>query len=320
MNKYLVSALALATSLPVWADTSTLSAPSIYGRIHLAFQHVDETDLKPTGLNGKTELRSNSSRIGLKGEQSLDDEITLIYQLEFRIAPDELGDSNHMKHRNSFVGFKGAFGEVKLGTHDTPLKLIQERIDVFNALDGDLKEAISKHGENRTENTVMYTSPRIEGVQARIAHISSEAAGQKNGLSSSLSYHSNALYLGVAYDDQVKKDVTTFRAVIRTTIDAWQLGAMYEESRQADDFANGSRTAEGWLLSARYQIASNTHLKAQYGQSDMVYNNGETLSVGADYQYADNTRLYAFSTRNAGDNAGTSQTASYNGVGMEYRF
>lgn len=316
MKKYLLSALALATSLPALADTSTLSAPSLYGRINLAFQHVDETDLNPTGLNGKTELRSNSSRLGVKGEQSLDDRVILVYQLEFRIAPDEQGDDKHMKHRNSFVGFKGGFGEVKFGTHDTPLKLIQERIDVFNALDGDLKEVISKNGENRTENTVMYTTPRIEGVQARVAHISTETAGKKNGLSSSLSYQSKKWYAGVAYDDAVKDNITTLRAVVRTTLGSWQLAGMYEESSSKTP----SATTDGWLVSAAYSLAPRIQLNAQYGQSDLVYNNGETLSVGADYHYAKNTRLYAYATRNSGERENEIASASYNGIGVEYRF
>ncbi|MBE0482959.1 MAG: porin [Bacterioplanes sp.] len=320
MKKYLIAPLLLATSASVLADTGKMSAPSIYGRINLAFQHVDETDLKPAGLNGKTELRSNSSRLGVKGEQLLDDRVTLVYQLEFRIAPDELGDDKHMKHRNSFIGFKGAFGELKMGIHDTPLKLIQERIDVFNALDGDLKEVISKHGENRTENTVIYTSPRMQGVGVSVAHISAEEPGQRNGLSSALSYQSKVFYAAVAYDDQVKEDVSTLRAVVRTTMDAWQLGAMYEESRQQDTFANGARSADGWLVSVAYRTTPKTQLNAQYGQSDLVYRNGETVSVGIDYQYVNNTRLYAFSTRNAGEQAGTKQTAGYNGVGIEYRF
>lgn len=322
MKKRIVSALALATSMSAFADTHPISSPTLYGRISMALQQVDEADLKNDGLRGKTELRSNSSRLGVKGSQVIDEHVTLIYQLEFRINPDSLdgGDNNHMKHRNSFVGFKGAFGEVKLGTHDTPLKLIQERVDVFSALDGDMKEVVSKHGENRSENMVMYSSPRLNGMTANVAHISVEDAEQRNGLSTSLTYQSNTFYAGVAYDDQVKDDVTTLRAVVRTTFDAWQFGAMYEEARQKANFANGSRTADGWLLSATYRVVPKTTLKAQYGQSDMVYNEGTSTSLGVDYQYAKNARLYAFATVNSGDVANRKESANYNGVGLEYRF
>lgn len=322
MNKRIISALALATSMSVFAETDPVSGPTVYGRIHLALQHVDEADLKNGGLRGKSELRSNSSRLGVKGSQVIDEHVTLIYQLEFRINPDSLdgGDNNHMKHRNSFVGFKGAFGEVKFGTHDTPLKLIQERIDVFNAIDGDVKEVVSKHGENRSQNMVMYTSPRVNGIVANVAHISVENAEQRNGLSSSLTYQSSAFFAGVAYDDHVKTDVTTLRAVVRTTFDAWQFGVMYEEARQKTDFGNDSRTADGWLLSATYRVMPKTTLKAQYGQSDMVYNDGTSTSLGVDYQYAKNARLYAFATVNSGDVANSKESANYNGVGLEYRF
>lgn len=319
--KKLALALAIATA-PFVATVAQADdgKPQVYGRINLAFQHVDETDLK-SGLDGKTELRSNSSRIGVKGSQKIDDNVTAIYQLEFRINPDSLdgGDGSHMKHRNSFVGFKTNYGIVKFGTHDTPLKLIQDKIDVFGGLDGDIKEVISANGENRAENMLMYTSPSMGGVVIDVAHISTESTGVDNkdddGISASVTYSADKLFLGVAYDDNVKdQDISTLRASARVDVGSLQLGAIFEET---DD--DGVKE-DGWMVSAAYKVAAKTSLKAQYGQSDQKYIDGETLSLGVDYQYAKSTRLYAFSTTNSGDKGTKNESASYNGVGIEYRF
>ena len=342
--KKLALAIALATT-PFISGLAQANdgKPELYGRINLALQYVDEADLianLDNALDGKTELRSSASRIGVKGSQVINDAVTAIYQVELRINPDSKdgGDKDHMKHRNSFIGFKGEFGTVKFGTHDTPLKLIQDKIDLFSPLDGDIKEALFANSENRGENMLMYTSPSLSGFTLDVAHISNEetatAAKDDDGISAAVSYKADKMYFGIAYDDNVKgQEISTLRASARVNVAAVQLGAIYEQSQnKATNFATGDDKEDGWLVSAAYTMAPKVTLKAQYGQSDMVYKDGESVSVGADYQYAKNTRLMVFSTMNSGVvkaakagetqnlKQGTDQSAYYNGVAVEYRF
>ena len=54
-------------------------------------------------------------------------------------------------------GIKGSFGTVWAGKHDTPTKLAQGKIDLFNDLEGDIKNTFE--GENRVSNIVAYSSP-----------------------------------------------------------------------------------------------------------------------------------------------------------------
>ncbi|QQD23048.1 porin [Venatoribacter cucullus] len=327
--KKLALAIAIATT-PFMAGLAQAAdgEPELYGRVNLGFQYVNEADLNGK-LDGKTELRNNSSRIGVKGSQVINDAVTAIYQVELRINPDALGEGaneKNMQHRNSFIGFKGEFGTVKFGTHDTPLKLIQDKIDLFSTLDGDMKEALFANSENRGQNMLMYTSPSLSGFTVDVAHLSAEEEGVGNndddGISAAVSYKADKMYFGIAYDDNVKgQDISTLRASARINIAAVQLGAIYEQSEnKVTNFATGDDKEDGWLVSAAYTLAPKVTLKAQYGQSDMVYKDGESVSVGADYQYAKNTRLMVFSTLNSGDKAGKDESASYNGVAVEYRF
>src|SRR5690606_17212011 len=105
--KKLALAIAIATT-PFMAGLAQAAdgEPELYGRVNLGFQYVDEADLISNlnkALDGKTELRNNSSRIGVKGSQVINDAVTAIYQVELRINPDSKdgGDKDHMKHRNS---------------------------------------------------------------------------------------------------------------------------------------------------------------------------------------------------------------------------
>lgn len=315
--KKLALAMAIA-STPFMASIAQAAdgKPQVYGRINVAFQHVDETDIGGK-LDGQTELKSNSSRIGVKGSQKINDDITAIYQLEFRISPDQDKDSKQFEHRNSFVGFKGNFGEVKFGNHDTPLKLIQNKIEMFPGLDGDIKE-VALNGENRTKNNFMYTSPKMNGLQAMVSHMSSEEADVDDGFSASLTYSVGDLYLAVAHDINVSDPETNLtRIAAQYTLGDLQLGAIYE--MYEDEAANLDGT--GYIVSAAYNVAPKWTVKAQYGQGDEMKGageEGETMSFGVDYALEKSTRLYAFSTTNT--NTVSDQSGTYNGVGVEYRF
>lgn len=318
MKKLMLAVAVAATPFMATSVQAEDGKPQIYGRINLAFQHVDETDIGKK-LDGQTELKSNSSRIGVKGEQVINDHLTAIYQLEFRINPDSLdgGDGNHMKHRNSFIGVKGKFGDIKFGTHDTPLKLIQNKIDLFGGLDGDIKE-VALNGENRSENNLMYSTPTINGLQARVSHISSEEADVDDGFSASLTYQINNLFLAVAHDQNVSDpDTTLTRIAAQYDIANLQLGAIYEMYEEDNTDWDGT----GYILSAAYKLDPKWALKVQFGSGDEMKGQdteGETLSFGVDYLLAKSTRLYAFSTTNK--DKVSDESGNYNGVGVEYRF
>ena len=58
-----------------------------------------------------------------------------------------------------------------------------------------------------------------------------------------------------------------------------------------------AESTDGWLLSMRYELDSEWSLKGQYGSSDMLFEGGETLSLGVDYRVSSNTTLYSFFTK-----------------------
>ncbi|HCM05487.1 MAG TPA: porin, partial [Oceanospirillales bacterium] len=54
-----------------------------------------------------------------------------------------------------------------------------------------------------------------------------------------------------------------------------------------------------------------------YGESDIVKDNAETYSLGADYKLAKNAKAFAFVTDEA---FGDDSSKEYYGVGLEYKF
>ena len=127
MNKFktvFISALVLISM-------SAISAPKVYGKLNIAVNN-DGSD----GVNEKEiDLVSNASRIGFKGKVDMKNGLTGIYKIEYEVdITNDNTKSKAFNQRNSFVGLKGNFGTLKLGTHDTPLKLAQLKADLFLSL------------------------------------------------------------------------------------------------------------------------------------------------------------------------------------------
>lgn len=298
IKQYTTAAALLAGATWAMADAS------IYGKANVSFQIADEND------ETATEVVSNASRIGLKGSEELDGGLKAIYQFEFQVAVDD-GDNGGetFSQRNIFVGLQGNMGTVKVGHFDTPFKSAQNKIDLFNDLEGDINNTIT-YNDNRESNTVSYSSPNGP-VGVTVAYISSEDEDVDNGISAAVNFSTDDLYLAVAVDQNVEAEGTeAVRGIIQYTLGDLQLGGLVEQS---DD---GVETTDALLVSAQYKIDS-WALKAQVGTSDIREEGGETFSLGADYTLAKSVKLFGYHTALESDQ-GTDN--SYTGVGIEYKF
>jgi predicted porin len=305
--------LAIAAVLPAFANAEKveIELPKFYGKINVSVQNTQEGDASIS------EVVSNASRLGVKGKIDLKHGLQGIYKAEYQTAVDDGDNSKNndegqtFSQRNIFAGIKGGFGQVIVGTFDTPLKKAQKKIDLFNDLEGDIKSVISK-SDNREANSVQYSSPKVAGLVATVAHISSEDEMVNDGTSSSLTYSRKAFYAAVAYDTDVEADgIDVTRLVAQYSIAGVTLGGLWETQQQA------GQNKDGWVYSAAYTLTSDVKLKAQYGESDIAKDDAKTYSLGVDYKLAKGAKAYAFATdEEFGDDSGN----EYYGVGLEYKF
>ena len=153
MNTFTKTAVALATGLLLSNGALASEKVKVYGKVNATLQSDDTSERK-------TNVKSNASRIGVKGSVKIDDSLTAIYKVEWQVdvADDE---KDNFKARSQWVGLKGDFGSVMLGRHDTAMKLSQGKIDLFNDYNADLKNLFS--GENRLDDTLSYVSPSMNG-------------------------------------------------------------------------------------------------------------------------------------------------------------
>ncbi|WP_020412950.1 porin [Microbulbifer sp. ANSA001] len=312
MNKTALS-LAIVAMIPTMANAQDEGdVLDFYGKANVTFQAADEGD------GSETDVQSNASRLGVKGEIALTDGIKGIYRMEYEVDMDGDADDT-FSQRNIYAGLEGGFGQVIAGKFDTPLKVAQKKVDLFNDLEGDIKSLITS-SDNREEDALQYTTPSFAGFKASTAYISNkgevinEETGEErnNGISASVAYDNNGVFMAYAFDQDVEgQDIDVQRFVAQYNIGPVQVGALFEDQEDA-----AGNSTDGWMGSVAYKIEQWT-MKAQYGQSDIKKEGGETYSLGLDYKFNSSAKVFGFYTDETADG---DYDRSYAGIGAEYKF
>ncbi|MEM6982487.1 MAG: porin [Pseudomonadota bacterium] len=308
--KFAKSSLCLA--LLSGLSFNTLAEVDIYGKANVTVQSSDD------GEGSFTEIKSNASRFGLKGSEKISDGLEAVYKFEFQVDvsdADSKGDDDNISARNQYVGFKGGFGQVVIGRNDTALKQAQGKLDLFNDLEGDIKNTFK--GENRLGNSVSYASNSYEGFKVLASFIAEDDVDAKNGYSVALTYgdaglKKSAVYAAIAADSEVN-GYDVVRATVQGKIEDFRLGAMYQTQEKVD----GSAEADGYLVNAAYLMGSNT-FKVQYQTMDFDDSDDKSaVSVGVDHKLNKNLKVFGFYSSFDMDN---NVDQDYLGLGMEYKF
>lgn len=308
--KFAKSSLCLA--LLSGLSFNALAEVDIYGKANVTVQSSDD------GEGSFTEIKSNASRFGLKGSEKISDGLEAVYKFEFQVDvsdADSKGDKDNISARNQYVGFKGSFGQVVIGRNDTALKQAQGKLDLFNDLEGDIKNTFK--GENRLGNSVSYASNSYEGFKVLASFIAEDDKDAKNGYSVALTYgdaglKKSAVYAAVAADSEVN-GYDVVRATVQGKIEDFRLGVMYQTQEKVD----GSAEADGYLVNAAYLMGSNT-FKVQYQTMDFDDSDDKSaVSVGVDHKLNKNLKVFGFYSSFDMDN---NVDQDYLGLGMEYKF
>ena len=328
MNKLNFLLLTILVSL---LSTNSFAAPKVYGKINIA---ADDG-------NGTDDYVNNASRLGVKGTMDLKNGLTGIYKVEYEIDPTDgkaqdeqtvtLGTGETVvtksamiaKQRNTFVGLKGDWGTVKLGFHDTYLKLAQGKVDLFNDLRGDIKTTFS--GEDRTSDFLGYESPVFGGgfqFKYNLSDGGSAAnggTGNRDAKAYSISYKTKKIYAAYASEENSTKssgeDHT--RIVIQVPIGPVKIGFIDQESEI------GTSKDDSTMFNIAWKATDNLTVKFQ--TMDKEDENGITqddvTSFGIDYKLAKKVKLFFYDTEHEdGVISISNQPKDYTGIGIEFKF
>lgn len=329
--------LPLAIGAVIAMPGAAIAAPTLYGKVNLTIENYDNNPDGDSSDFDRWEVNSNSSRIGVKGSEKISESLSAVYKAEFEMYVDD-GDKSGRTfgQRNIYGGLKGGFGEVLIGKFDTPLKTVQNKVDVFSDYQlGDIKNLIK--GENRVDNVIQYSAPKMGAIAAKVALLQGEEEctsavvgdcddGLADGFSASLAFEQDGVYAGLGVDSDVKGWDAT-RLVVQANIDAIQLGFLYQTAEQAD--VDNAEEQVGYILSGAMKLGSDGKVKLQYGVSELDNKGNNTsaetvdktqVAIGYDHKLSKQTKLFTHYIILEEEQGSAKDEESTLAFGLEHKF
>jgi predicted porin len=225
----------------------TIGTVQLYGKLYPQFSSFKAdgatavTDpvstlvvVSPFGVNlpQRMQVDTQNSYIGFRGERSIGGGLKALWQVEQSVGLDGSGDV--WSNRNSFGGFSGGFGTVKLGNMDTIYKEYGDTFSMFGVKSGNFMSAsnVLSHIGTGTSATARFHERRASSLQYQ----SPEMGG---------------LQVGVQYGpDEGKtstKDATLWSYGVKYDAGRFYLSVQHEKH---DDFFGGSNNVNPTLSNA----------------------------------------------------------------------
>ncbi|EMS2347312.1 porin [Neisseria gonorrhoeae] len=181
MKKSLI-ALTLA-ALPVAATADV----TLYGAIKAGVQtyrSVEHRKGKVVGVETGSEISDFGSKIGFKGQEDLGNGLKAVWQLEQ--GASVAGTNTGWGNKQSFVGLKGGFGTIRVGSLNSPLKNTGANVNAWESgkYTGEFLEISKMAGREHRYLSARYDSPEFAGFSGSVQY-----APKDNSGSNGESYH-----------------------------------------------------------------------------------------------------------------------------------
>ncbi len=265
------SVLALAVAAALAAPLAAQADTILYGSARVS---VDYNDLS-NAPDAYWDVFNNDSRLGVMGSEDLGGGLSAIYQYEFGVDVTEGG--NFEGNRPKFVGLKGSFGSITLGTQETPYYGVTGVTDIFNSgrtfgatswLGGSFSGYSLNPGQDRTaasgggslsrlDNSLMYTTPDFKGFSASVLLSMNGALNDAQGWSNSVDiwnisakYSNGPFFAGITYIALDGDQIVDAGGVplFDLDLDQWAIGLGYSAGAFSVGFNYEQGTYNEWGL------------------------------------------------------------------------
>ncbi|XXQ69310.1 porin [Neisseriaceae bacterium B1] len=194
MKKTLIALSLLTLSSVSMADVV------LYGKIRGGIE-VE----KIKGVDGtKTQIVDYTSIIGFKGQEQLNGDLKAIWQMEQTVdigGGDNGGKQRGFGTRNSFIGLKGGFGEIRAGHQHNPVGDFVDNYDVWenaSAIAPGLNVYDRGNDVVKRRVAVQYITPKFNDFEARL-YVSPSDNNDKNAANPTMAEESAAYGVGLHY-------------------------------------------------------------------------------------------------------------------------
>ena len=292
-----VSSAALASVSVHAAEGSTVD---VYGNIQYAY----------TDNDAGSDFEDNGSTIGFKGETTINDDLTAFFKYELEADADQKSGDVAVGLDQAFVGLKGNFGKVQVGTFDSIYNnAIQDSVDQFENL------GFSSNKTTTEGDTIAYFSPSMNGLEIQASAQVKGTDNANDGTAVTLvgKYSVDALTVALGYDslenDQTDDENTIGLNVGYQVMPALNVSAKFETTKDTQD---------AFGLAARYAYgAGDIYASAQVISPDAGDDYNE-FGAGVTYSLASN--VYVYGEVASIETSSTADADTQTAVGVYYGF
>ncbi|SHK35941.1 porin [Halomonas caseinilytica] len=149
----------------------------IYGNVQIGFRNIENDvseDGEPANIQTENDVFDNGSTIGFAAEHVIYDGLTGYMKIEFDdFKADEMKTAGRDAGDTAYVGLKGNFGDLKLGSYDTLMDdWIQDPVtnnEYFDLSDTSGSGAYETAVDGMVEtDQLTYVSPSFSGLQLAV--------------------------------------------------------------------------------------------------------------------------------------------------------
>ncbi|MBF7053256.1 porin [Halomonas sp. KAO] len=231
----------------------------LYGNLQIAYKSI-ETAQNDGSVDAEDEVFDNGSTLGFSGEHVISRGLTGYFKYEFEGDADEAKDVGGLNSGDqAYMGLKGNFGDVRLGSWD-PLvdDWIQDPITNNEFFDvSDSNSRIVGTENTREGDKLSYMSPSLNGFQFAVG---TQYEGDAEGAGTATIDPSTG---GTATVTQDGDSNASFFGGVKYTAGAFSIAAVYDNLDNNDGTFTGT-DADGNTIGGDFDAGEQYGITAQY--------------------------------------------------------
>jgi predicted porin len=321
MKKSLVALAVLAAS----GASIAQSTVTVYGIVDIALANVSGT---APSKNILTSGGVSASRWGLKGSEDLGGGMKANFQLEQGFDADT-GVAGAGFSRQSWVGFSGGFGEVKIGRTDSAYSdaegggasAFASAVSPFLFLQTDFEPAF------RVANQIKYSTPSFGGVNAGVSYSLDESnVAQSSVTAIGVAYDGGPLTLAAAFQSATPKGAATTAqySQFNATYDL-KVAKLLGTFGRVSGLSNvANQDVSEWQIGADVPVSAALTVSGGYASTTTTLAGADVKTTGfglaGAYSLSKRTTIYGGFGSNTVSNAGVDTDTKTLALGVKHTF
>lgn len=274
-----------------WGANAQKLDYSVFGNVHVSLDNKKSAD--------NADLNSNTSTFGIKGGRKLNDNIKAIFKLEWQLDVTNRKETDAVVDRDQWIGFKGSFGKLLIGTSTSNYKQTSSKIDplwrtqlegrsVLMATSSRRLSAGAGNDRGRLTDSINYTTPSFNNFSIVVNTTFSGNDSETSGIGIRHATKKSLVFIDYFSDGGVGDVSGDRESAIKIggyyVLGSWKVSGQIESSKDIDG-------SDYMMLGASYKIDDTGTVKFTIGEADGK-KKSSSFALLYDYKLGDKSNVY----------------------------